>query len=188
MPVRYILSSVWVRLSIFSQLSIIQSIIQYVELCCFQFTHLPCDDWENTYTLPYHHHQIGSMNHYPLFRGRSWNNGVRCMSFYIPIYCTSIGLKFGPQDTQRRCAHHDKLVTTAPHSHSSKWWMCISASKRMPVGYLNRWDSEPLAFVTRPSLLALGLQDSLPDATRTLFWAFRFDIIGYPQPRPFARS
>ena len=31
MPVRYILSSVWVRLSIFSQLSI----IQYVELCLF---------------------------------------------------------------------------------------------------------------------------------------------------------
>ena len=31
----YILSSVWVRLSIFSQLSIIQSTIQYVELCVF---------------------------------------------------------------------------------------------------------------------------------------------------------
>ena len=35
MPVRYILSSVWVRLSIFSQLAIIQSIIQYVGLCVF---------------------------------------------------------------------------------------------------------------------------------------------------------
>ena len=35
MPVRYILSSVWVRLSIFSQLSIIQPIIQYVGLCVF---------------------------------------------------------------------------------------------------------------------------------------------------------
>ena len=35
MPVRYILSSVWVRLSISSQLSIIQSIIQYVGLCVF---------------------------------------------------------------------------------------------------------------------------------------------------------
>ena len=33
MPARYTLSSVWVRLSIFSQLSIIQSIIQYVGLC-----------------------------------------------------------------------------------------------------------------------------------------------------------
>ena len=43
----------------------------------------PCDDWENIYTLSYYHHQIGSMNYYPLFRVRSWNNGVRCMSFCI---------------------------------------------------------------------------------------------------------
>ena len=50
---------------------------------CFQLTHFPCDDWENIYTLSYYHHQIGSMNYYPLFRLRSWNNGVRCMSFYI---------------------------------------------------------------------------------------------------------
>ena len=35
MPVRYILSSVWVRLSIFSPLSIMQSIIQYVGLFVF---------------------------------------------------------------------------------------------------------------------------------------------------------
>ena len=35
------------------------------------------------YILSYYHHQIGSMNYYPLFRVRSWNNGVRCMSFYI---------------------------------------------------------------------------------------------------------
>ena len=42
-----------------------------------------CDDWENIYTLSYYHHQIGSMNYYPLFRVRSWNNGMRCMSFYI---------------------------------------------------------------------------------------------------------
>ena len=50
---------------------------------CFQFTHFSCDDWENIYTLSYYHDQIGSMNYYPLFRVRSWNNGVRCMSFYI---------------------------------------------------------------------------------------------------------
>ena len=45
MPVRYNLSSVWVRLSIFS-------VIHYT-ICravCFQFTHFFCDDWEkNTY-------------------------------------------------------------------------------------------------------------------------------------------
>ena len=26
----------------------------------------------------------GHTNYYPLFRVRSWNNGMRCMSFYIP--------------------------------------------------------------------------------------------------------
>ena len=85
MPVRYILSSVWVRLSIFSQLSI----IQYVELCLFSS---PFPLWSlieyiyiHIYTLSYYHNQIGSMNYCPLFRVRSWNNGVRCMSFYILI-------------------------------------------------------------------------------------------------------
>ena len=61
------------------------SVIHYT-ICgalCFQFTHFPCDDLENIYTLSYYHQQIGSMNYYPLFRVRSWNNGVRCMSFYI---------------------------------------------------------------------------------------------------------
>ena len=65
----------------------ILSVIHYT-ICgaeCFQFTHFSCDDWENIYTFSYCHHQIGSMNYYPLFRVRSWNNGMRCMSFYILI-------------------------------------------------------------------------------------------------------
>ena len=67
----------------------------------FQFTHYPCD-WENIYTLSYYHHQIGSMNYYPLFRVRLWNNGVRCMSFCIlnaqcqvSINCCSHGVNKG---------------------------------------------------------------------------------------------
>ena len=70
-----------------SKINHILSVIHYT-ICgavCFQFTHFPCDDRENIYTLSYYHHQIGSMNYYPLFRVRSWNNGVRCMSFYILI-------------------------------------------------------------------------------------------------------
>ena len=59
MPVRYVLSSVWVRLSIFSPLSF----IQYVGLYGFQFTHFSCDDWENIYTWSYYHHQIGCMKY-----------------------------------------------------------------------------------------------------------------------------
>ena len=79
MPVRYILSSVWVRLSIFS-------LLYYYKIggaIYFQFTHFSCDDWENIYTLSYYHHQIGSMNYYSLFRVRSWNNCVGCMSYIL---------------------------------------------------------------------------------------------------------
>ena len=70
-----------------SKIEHILSVINYTiyGAVCFQFTHFPFDDGENIYTLSYHHHQIGSMNYYPLFRVRSWNNGVRCMSFYILI-------------------------------------------------------------------------------------------------------
>ena len=84
MPVRYILSSVWVRLRIFSQLSIIQSIVQYVGLCVFSLP-TPLVMIERMYIdiLSYYHNQIGSMNYYPLFRVTSWNNGVRRMSIYI---------------------------------------------------------------------------------------------------------
>ena len=74
----YILSSVWVRLSIFSQLSI----IQYMGLCVFSLP-ISLVMIERIYTLSYWHHQIGNMNYYPLFRVRSWNNGMRCVSLYI---------------------------------------------------------------------------------------------------------
>ena len=78
MPVRYILSSVWVRLSLFAQLSI----IQYMGLCVFSLP-ISLVVIERIYTLSYYHHQIGSMYHYPLFRVRSWNNGMRCMSIFL---------------------------------------------------------------------------------------------------------
>ena len=40
--------------------------------------------WLREYTyLSCYHHQIGSMNYYPLFRVRSWNNGMRCMSIFF---------------------------------------------------------------------------------------------------------
>ena len=43
--------------------------------------------WLREYiALSYYHHQIGSTNYYPLFRVRSWNNGMHCMSLYILIY------------------------------------------------------------------------------------------------------
>ena len=50
---------------------------------CIQLTHFCYDDCENTCTLSCHHRQIGSMTHLPLFRVRSWNNGMHCMSFHV---------------------------------------------------------------------------------------------------------
>ena len=81
MHVRYILSSVWVRLSIFSQLSIIQ--YMGLRVCSLPISLVMI---ERIHTLSYYHHQIESMNYYPLVRARSWNNGVRCMPLYIFLW------------------------------------------------------------------------------------------------------
>ena len=69
------LSSVWVRLSILFQLSI----IQYMGLCVFS-SPSSLVMIERIYTLSYCHHLIRSMNYHQLFWVRSWNNGMRCMS------------------------------------------------------------------------------------------------------------
>ena len=78
MLVRYILSSVS---SIMSILAIIFHAIYGA--VCIQFTYFSFDDCENT--LFNYHHRIGSMTY--LSRVMSWNNGVRCMSFYIRSNC-----------------------------------------------------------------------------------------------------
>ena len=91
MPVTYILSSVWVRLSIFAPLSI----IQYVGLYDFSWPiSVVMIEKIYTYTLSYYHYQIRSMNYYQLFRVRSWTNGVRWMSFFILIYIYIYTLSF----------------------------------------------------------------------------------------------
>ena len=80
MYVRYILSSVWVRLSIFSQLSN----IQYMGLCVSVYP-FPLW-WLREYTLCLIiiiKSEVWTMSYYPLCRVRSWNNGIRCMSLYI---------------------------------------------------------------------------------------------------------
>ena len=80
----------------------------------------PCDDWENIYTLSYYHHQIGSMNYYPLFRVRSWNNGMRCMFLYIlttilPLAHSGCRILSCPAPSFHLSVHlsiHSALVTT----------------------------------------------------------------------------
>ena len=74
MPVRSILSNVWVRLSLFSQLSI----MQYMGWCVFSLP-ISLVMIEIIYTLSYQHHQIRSVNYYPLFR-------VRYALYVFPYY------------------------------------------------------------------------------------------------------
>ena len=120
MPVRYILSSVWVRLSIFSALSIIPYVGLYVFSLSISFVMIEI----YIYILSYYHHQIGSMNYYPLFRVRSWNNGVRCMSFYIRmIYArylsvSNIIMLF-------LWLKSSMLLLLSPVSVSSYGWTCV---------------------------------------------------------------
>ena len=79
MHVRYILPSVWVRLSILSQLSI----IQYMGLCVFSLSISPVMI-EMIYTLSYYHHQIGSMNFTRCFG--LGHETMRCMSIFLLYY------------------------------------------------------------------------------------------------------
>ena len=52
---------------------------------CIQLTHFSYNVWEKIWTLSYHHHQIRSMTHLPLFWVRSRNISMPCMSFYIHL-------------------------------------------------------------------------------------------------------
>ena len=101
------LSDIFCR--VVSKIRHIISVIHYTirRAVCFQFTHFPCD-WENIYTLFHYHHQLGSMNYYPLFKFRSWNNGVRCMSFWILIYIAEI--------------NHTAMIFTIKNPHGLAMW------------------------------------------------------------------
>ena len=82
MFVRYILSSVCLWLYQFSAIS--HAI--YAWGCVYSaYPFLLQWLWEYVYLLSYHHHQIGSMTNLSLFWVKPWNNGMRCMSFYMLI-------------------------------------------------------------------------------------------------------
>ena len=78
--VRYILLSVCLGLSQLSHSINFRAIYGAV---CIQLSYLSYDDCENTCTLSYYHHHIGSMSHLPLFRVSSVHNGMRCLYIFI---------------------------------------------------------------------------------------------------------
>ena len=111
----------------------ILSVIHYT-ICgavCFQFTHFPCDDWENIYTLSYYHHQIGYMNYCPLFRVTSWNNGMRCMYFYVLVNKANVQ-KVKIQSAHIWCSkyiishsiNYTKSTENYPKTNPIRWCLC----------------------------------------------------------------
>ena len=98
----------------------ILSVIHYT-ICgavFFQFTYFLRDDWENIHTLSYYHHQIGSMNYYPLFRVRSWNNGMRCMYFYILIHsCITLARKMASSPSLSKLTRHEMWKQVYINTH-----------------------------------------------------------------------
>ena len=78
--VRYILSNACKRLSQFSQLSF----MQYMGLCvfCLPISLVMIVRICILYLIILYYYQIVSMNNWPLFSVRSWNNDIHRMSFY----------------------------------------------------------------------------------------------------------
>ena len=115
MPVGYNLSSVWVRLSIFSQLPI----IQYVRLCVFS---LPISFVmiERIYILC---HIFIIKSEARTITHCSWNNGMRCMSFYILIFAITI--------RQTICIIVKRNHVTRTIIYSSELQRCWNESKLM---------------------------------------------------------
>ena len=58
---------------------------QYMGPCVASLPIFSCADCENPCTYSFYHNQIGSRNHWPFFRARSLNTGMRCMSCYVII-------------------------------------------------------------------------------------------------------
>ena len=121
-----------------SKIKHILSVIHYTirGAVCFQFTHFCCDDWENIYTLSYYHHQIGSMNYYPLFRARPWNNGVRCMYFYILMGVPTLIRLHLYIETSPRCLW--KTTPTVFHVEYCSWNTDIHLRKNLNLHNMHR--------------------------------------------------
>ena len=130
----------------------ILSVIHYTirGAVCFQFTHFPCDDWENKYTLSYHH-QIGSMNYYPLFRVRSLNNGVPCMSCCILILFNLLNIKY-----------HTSL----------RWAWAIShwRNKTLPKTFNQSWYSFLLQHIWGFAFIFATSEQSLNEGSGGICW------------------
>ena len=137
MPVRYIVSSVWVRLSKFSQLFI----LQYLGLCVFSLP-ISLAMIERLYILlSYYHHQIRIMNHCPNFRARSWNNAWYAL--YVSLYSYYPSL---PASNQYQQTSNKKGLLSFPSNNPSCtcWQDGASLPPRVKWELTTNWNFYPL--------------------------------------------
>ena len=139
---------------------------------CFQFTHFSCDDWEHIYTLSYYHHQIGSMNFYPLFRVRSWNNVF--LYSYVNNFISNM-VRFGAFKWQYQVFRHfikgiNSLHNSArphgkinnhplfPHPKAKKaaYWVIVIPHFKLKCSYTfhNWWKSKLIFAISGIVMLA----------------------------------
>ena len=134
MPVRFILSSVWVGSSMFSQLCI----IQYMGLCVFCL-HI-CLVMIERYAF----FLLSSPNRkyelYPLFRVRSWNNDMRGMSLYIPLLLLKNGM------------HIYVLMYACVKPHYYYMMPINYGQLQMSINWQLRWKWKLIHIVALPSL------------------------------------
>ena len=79
-----------------------QFLLKEPRTCVFSLP-IPLVMIERIYTLSYYHNQIGSVNYHTLSRISSWNNGMRCMSFYILIIVSSLSYHRGDEHNGLCC-------------------------------------------------------------------------------------
>ena len=121
-PVKYIASSVWVRLSKFSQLFI----LQYLGLCDFSLP-ISLAMIERLYILlSYYHHQIRIMNHCPNFKVRSWNNAGYAL--YVSLYSHYPPL---PALNQYQQTSNKKGLLSFPSNNPSCIWTQVNTSRKI---------------------------------------------------------
>ena len=145
------------------------------------------------YTLSYYHHQMGSMNYYPLFRVRSWNNGAAvCLSmflfFWIWIWIWKVyfpgGKICGQLEIPILCVHFRRTVPYPPldicHDYHYQ-------RRQQPLGSKSMWKSECQPPWTTPYCWGRSRQKCLGnnDISNLLYvWRHNKPDIKSMHPRP----
>ena len=89
---------------------------------CIQLTHFSYTDCENTWTLSYYQHQIGSMTYLPLFRVRSWNNSM--WGVYVFLHNNDVIMSMMASQITSPTIVYSTVYSGADHKKTSK--LCVN--------------------------------------------------------------